>query len=126
MYEVIYRFEEELVDEVGGVEYTAEIKRRYPYRTVFITWSRKKLRDKTDAEIERYGTHEASHELLFGDFERNLGDRLGDLPLKVADEQELRDRVTEWSEDVIDRMAHLLARARPPGGYGPDGTPLFN
>ena len=110
-YDIIYKFEDTLQDDEDSVEYSAHVFRKYPYRSIYITFSRSKLKSSSDQELRDILLHELMHEQLAGDFQRALAREM--LKLEIADSSAsaLIDRMNEECEDIIDRLAFYMRQA---------------
>ena len=110
-YDIIYKFEDTLQDDEDSVEYSAHVFRKYPYRSIYITFSRNKLKLASDQELRDILLHELMHEQLAGDFQRALAREM--LKLEIADSSAsaLTDRMNEECEDIIDRLTFYMRQA---------------
>ena len=110
-YDIIYKFEDTLQDDEDSVEYSAHVFRKYPYRSLYITFSRSKLKSASDQELRDILLHELMHEQLAGDFQRALAREM--LKLEIADSSAsaLTDRMNEECEDIIDRLTFYMRQA---------------
>ena len=110
-YDIIYKFEDTLQDDADSIEYSAHVFRRYPYRLLYITFSRNMLKTFSDQELRDVILHEILHEQLAGDFQRALEREM--LKLEIADStaSALTDRMNEECEDIIDRLTFYMRQA---------------
>lgn len=123
-WKVIYKFTDELI-EPEERPHSAEVERRFPYQELTITFSRPKLDEKSDLELEFLVTHELLHEILAGDFERAFKEALTELPLEDGDAATAAQKMDNHYETIVDRAALWISRARPPGGYTKEGRPIY-
>ena len=110
-YDIIYKFEDTLQDDEDSVEYSAHVFRKYPYRSIYITFSRSKLKSSSDQELRDILLHELMHEQLAGDFQRALAREMLKLEITDSSASAFTDRMNEECEDIIDRLAFYMRQA---------------
>ncbi len=110
-FDIELKFQTELRDTQEEVGSSAMIERRYPYRRIVIIFSGEKFWDQSDDELRVLVLHEIMHEMLAGDFLRAMVKELDTLELSKADRESVDERMTEESEDLVDRLAIYMERA---------------
>ena len=110
-FDVKLKFLEELKEEENSEGFSAETERRFPYRTVYITWSRKKLKEMDDTGLRFVGLHEAMHELLTGDFQRELTTLVENIAITADDAAIVEGKTAELVEDLVDRLSYFMLQA---------------
>ena len=110
-FDIELKFQTELKDSQEEEGFSAMIERRYPYRRLVIIFSGEKFYEQSDDELRVLLLHEIMHEMLAGDFLRAMVKELDALELSKADRESVDERMTEESEDLVDRLAIYMERA---------------